>query len=447
MPPKKLNSKIDEASTDAPKNPIKSTGTKKTIKLDHSRLKGELESGGGEKGAIRSIIVLTLVVILVALGSIYFLKNFNLPTNNEPVEETEEIEVTETPTPTPTPTVTKKIEPKSELKPDSEAEYAPTEEEYTDENITLDNKTNTEYTLKKISLQPYETFYRVMFEFMTNEEDSKSMTPKTETNYLKTPNIFEISFAKVVSDSSDYMLDKEVELMDSVVNLITKIGSSEDDTVAYRLNFDESTQYYLHAEEEYIVLDIQELEPRTYEEESDSDEDMKDEEEIGEEEEGDMKEEEDEEDMNEEEDEDVEKDEEEPTPTPTKVSTPGKKEISSDETGLVAGVKQYAYDDYSDRFEYHLKLSNEKIPNVKSSASSGKVVFTVENLVFDGIAGTEYGNVDFSAEGVKDVLSVSSKFSEGKSSYEFEIESGTKYDVKLDDTNFGEKRIIFSFYH
>ncbi len=374
--------------------------------LDRSKLHSvPADVPSSDTSTVRSVVILALLVVFVGIVGAFFVKNY----------KADQSKVIPTPTPEPTKIVEeevieedKKITFATEIKDTSALSKITDLEKYTNENVVLENDSDIQYALEEVEGQPYTDFYRTIFKF-ENEDGDEAGTPLSEITYKEGTQEIEITFRNVNADNTGILLGEVFPVENSILVSVVKSMRSSGTDLVYKLKLEEETKYYAQMDGNTIIIDVLES-TEVIEDELLEDSEVQDE------------------------------------------ISQSTTDIKSEATGLVAGIKGYSYDDYNDKFVYQLKLSNANIPNVssviKTEDGAKKLYVTIENLVFDGIASNdEYGEVDFTTQGVKNVTTLTSSYENGVSTYVFDLSGDVEYKIELNEEDYSEKRILISFGH
>lgn len=382
-------------------------------KLDRSKLRRVEELPPMEETSIRSILILALLVIVVAVGGVYFVKKYQ-ETNLEP-EPTPTPEVTITVEPTKPPVVTE-VKLSSVPKSDSGIKL-PTD--FKVEDMAIEDSSNTgAYTLRTIEGYPIENYYIFSFVFQPELGDSAMKLPNLSVNYRETLGEIELSFSNVKEDKTGAVLGEVFDIGGQMtVESLIKSMKSVDSNLIYKIKLGAEVKYSVVKEDsKYLVFVENNAEVSTNEDEEGKESDAT------------------------------------PTPTPTKATGSKSYDIESKAVGNVAGIKGHSYEDSLTSFKYTLKLSNAQIPNVSSQIKTEDGVsylyVNIENLSFDGIASNdEYGEIDFASKGVRNIKKMSSSYKNGMSEYIFELGKSTTYKVYLNEKDYDENRVVIEFIH
>lgn len=411
------------------------------ITLDRSKLHamGDIEKPQ-EGSSFRVIVILVVLIIVVAVGGAMLIKNIQNSENTK--QNTQEQENTNA---NPSPEAPKVVEPpkltledkilSKNVLADDAVTNAVKKDEYTDEDKELPNKdTKSQYDLKGIKGQQYQSFYRVEFKFAPKTKSDKLSIPAVNANYRETVMEVELTFANTVEDESGILVGKFITIENSVLSSIVRSSKAKEGELVYQLKFNDLTKYSIQSEGDTLIIDFLELEPKalttdptvspavtpadTATDKDTTEEDAKDKE---------------------------EEKSAEVTPTPAP-SSDANKGITSDVTGNVAGIKGFTYDDTVEKFIYKLRLSNNYLPNVTSSAStSGEnyiVSVKIQNLAMDGVAKPPYNSQIF--DRVKNVLGAEASFANNTSTYNFTLGEKGDYEIEYDKA---ENTILISFLH
>ncbi len=393
----------------------------KLKQIDRTKLHGlgDME-GEGDGSSLRAIVLLVVVILAVALGGAYLIRNIkqSQPTI-EPTPTPTEIPTPEaTPEPTLADTVLSQI-----VLADVSVENAPAVANYVAEDTKFSNTSEATYTLKSVFGQPYESFYRVTFTF-TAGETAETKVPNIDVNYRNVNQQIELTFGKTTADESGFELGGSVVVDGSVLASISKTSTSTNETLVYQLVFDATTDYLARTDENTLILDIKEpvkrelVTPTTTPEAS-------------------------------------------PTVTPTATVdatvTPtentdetGTLQIQSNTNGQVlAAISGYSFEDAATKFTYMLKLADENVPavSVSKSADGLTVTFTIEDLKYDSLPKNGVGYRDFSALGVANVKELNITRTGSTSVYEFTLTETADYKVYLDTDTYDENRIMIEIVH
>lgn len=404
-----------------------------------------------ESGSLRAIVLLVVVIIIVAAGGTFLVKNIQ---NRNATNTTDEIAEIDDPNETDDQVVTPIEESPMELLAKKVVNTDVLSDELLGEELNaedfvmidsvLGSENTEEYTLQKLTVQPYNSVNRVIFTFSTINAEAQNLVPLTEINYRNLNQEVEVVFKNVLNDLSGFNINDSIFVNNSsllsVVKDLSLDARPEDMEVVYRLKFNDTTGYKAVIKDNQFIIDIQEVEKRETTEVVEDDLMMEETEEATVTEEASVT--------------PTVTTEATTTPTTSPTTTPkpttvvsgtSKTEIESKgEKGIITG---YTYEDYSSKFIYYLKLSDNNIPSVKSSVSGDSIVFEIANLEFDALPVDGVGHTDFAANGVKDIKTLDIKNDGTKSVYTFNLSEKKDYNVYLDDKNYNENRIVIEFVH
>lgn len=400
----------------------KESKEKPSEKLDRTKLHSTISKPEmPEEGSLRAIIILIVVIVFVAVGGAFFIKSLqNRVVEDEPSQQT----------PTEITTMSREEDSEQnrvadqiimkEVASDSDAQDLLEIEQFSQEDQTLENENASLYTLASLLAQPYESFYRIIFTF--SSEQALDTAPRTDVNYRNIVSEIEFTFTNVEEDQTGLIKGQALSISDSVVTNIVRSGKSDERNLIYQVKMSQSALYAVQTKGNQIILDI--LEPDEefeLEVEDPADDDAE---------------------------ENLTTTPEAAQTTPKPVSSTGKS-IVSDIEGNSAGIKGFTYSDSIERFKYQLILSNENIPNVTSSVGTNgtEVSVVVKNLAFDGVASDSVvSKADFQASGVRNVLSMQSSFANNSSTYVFKLEKQADYELKEVVVD-GGRRLSIEFIH
>ena len=441
---------------------ISSTSSDVVQKLDRSKLQKKVEIPGDESASsIKSIIMLVIIIVLVAITGAYVVKNLQ-PTPPAPV--TPENGADTTPTPLPTEEELKLI---GELvMSDAADQYIVEKKVYTDTDTKFKGDPAKEYQLSNFFAQPYESFYRLEFDFSPGKKATEDKPESADPVEIETATTNTGSELKesVDVDDKDVMIPgipsttvnyryrqtgrEQIELVFSGMNqtateLANIMGadttleifnssikdisySAMDDEITVTVILNAYVKYYAQVKANKLVLDISEADKRSAEPIAS------------------------------------------PTispsvaasasviPSPTKLvtqvpaaSSEYKLDVESKNItqAMKARISGYTYDDTPEEFIYQLKLAGREVPKVSSRMTAeNKLEVKIEELSYDGLTKDGRAFTNFTDKSVKDILTMDVTFGGTTSTYIYSMTKKLNYKVTLEQVD-GENRIMIRISH
>lgn len=429
-------------------------------KLDRSKLQRKIEISN-EDGAssIKSIIMLVVIIVLVAITGAYVVKNLQPTTPSS-----DEVEPTETVAPTPLPTQAAVVG--EEIKNDASDPYPVVNKTFTDADSNLKGDPSMEYELSKFATQPYNSFYRLEFDFDsalaviedTIVEDNKVETATTGSGG-QTEEVVkdEVINKQIPSTTINYRYRQtgreQIELVfTGMVETLTKLSdvlgtqstfaifNSSVKEISYtpidngELTFIVSLNDYVKYNSQVIgnklIIDIEESKERVNEPIASLVPSMEPSATIS----------------------PVASPSVVPSKVPTNVPTTStsftfdieSKNITSTAKARISG---YTFDDTPDAFIYQLKLAGTEVPKVSSRLTEdNKIEVKIEDLSYDGLTKDGKAFTNFTEKGVKDILTMDVSFGGTTSNYVYSLTEKKNYKVSLEEVD-GENRITISISH
>lgn len=458
---------------------ISSTAGDGIQKLERSKLQRRVELNDDGGSSIKSIIMLVIIIVLIAITGAYVIKNLQ-PTNNNTAEEP-------TPVPSPTPMDTAGVMIGRSVEQDLFDDYKVENKTYTDEDTTLEGNEAAEFEVDRFVAQPYESFYRIEIDFEKAEleESQELLNPELVTDpaeQVTTGTGAETEETDTESEETDAQATVYNDIPHTVINYRNRDTGSEQIQVTFSNMFVEDSEtvnrmdtypitnssleqinynpmisengelsivfeladyvgYHVQVDENKIVLDIEEAETRTNEEEPTPA---------------------------------VSPEEEDPSvsvtpgaspsvavsPTPAASPTPAPTGVpTTSETFTMnvqpqnvtantkARISGYTFDDTTDAFLYQLKLAGDQIPRISSRLNANNTLeVKIEELSFDGLTKDGKAFTDFTTKGVKDVLTMDVSFGGTTSTYVYTLSGKKNYDIYIEEVD-GENRIFIEISH
>lgn len=441
---------------------ISSASSDVAQKLDRSKLQKKVEIPGDESASsIKSIIMLVIIIVLVAITGAYVVKNLQ-PTPPAPVTPENGTDIT----PTPLPTVEELKLVGEIVMSDAADQYIVEKKVYTDTDTKFKGDPAKEYQLSKFFAQPYESFYRLEFDFSSGKkatedkpesadpveietattntgselkesvdvDDKDVMTPgvpSTTVNYRYRQTgreQIELVFSgmnQTATELANIMgADTTLEIFNSSIKDISYAAMDDEITVTVTLNA--YVKYYAQVKANKLVLDISEADKRSAEPIASTT--------IS------------------------------PSvaasasviPSPTKLVTQvpaASSEYKLDvepkniTPAMKARISGYTYDDTPEEFIYQLKLAGTEVPKVSSRMTAeNKLEVKIEELSYDGLTKDGKAFTDFNGKGVKDLLTMDVSFGGTTSNYTYSLTEKKNYSIALEQIE-AENRIVIRVKH
>ncbi|MBP9758657.1 hypothetical protein KBD45_03105 [Candidatus Dojkabacteria bacterium] len=443
---------------------IGSSITEGVQKLDRSKLQRKIEISN-EDGAssIKSIIMLVVIIVLVAITGAYVVKNLQ-PTT----PATDDVKPTQTVTPTPIPTPIQVV--MENIKNDTSDPYPVTNKVYGVDDTSLKGDSSMEYELSKFVTQPYNTFYRLEFDFTSAaviiddiiEDDTDVETVTTgsgaETDEVKKD---DITYKGIPSTTINYRYREtgreQIEIVftgitGNITTLLDVLGTEstfaifnssvkeisytpiDNGEMTFIVSLNDYAKYNSQVVGNKLIIDIEESKERVSEPVATAIPSVDPSGTVT----------------------PVTSPVLSPSATPSKVPTnvpttsasfTSNIESKNITASAKARISGYTFDDTSDEFIYQLKLAGTEVPKVSSRLTGdNKIEVKIEDLSYDGLTKDGKAFTDFTEKGVKDILTMDVAFGGTTSNYVYSLTEKKNFKVALEQVD-GENRIVISISH
>lgn len=439
---------------------VASTSTDGVQKLDRSKLQRKIDYAGADDGAssIKSIIMLVIVIVLVAITGAYVVKNLQPST-------TPDGDATPTPVASENPgNIVASMTISETVEQDMFDEYKVEGKTYTDNDASVGGDDKSEFEMANFEAQPYETFYRVQFDFdkiaVANEAgvevtstgtgssaDGKiyNDTPSFEVNYRNRNSGFEqieVVFSNITEDdiklTDIFGTDMSFSINNSSVSELS-YKPIEDGELVFVIDLADFMKYHVQVVDNKVILDVQEKETRS----SGATPAVS----VTPSASGTV------------------------SPTPMASTTPitsptikpsitpattlpvsdGTFKVDVQPQNITASTKariaSYTFDDTTNKFIYYLRLAGTEIPKVSSRMNAdGTLEMKVEEVSFDGLTKDGRGFTDFSKKGAKDVKAMNLTFGGTTSNYVFTLTGKKNHKISIQNIE-GTNNIVLEIMH
>jgi hypothetical protein len=436
---------------------VASASTDGVQKLDRSKLQRKIDYSGNEDGAssIKSIIMLVIVIVLVAITGAYVVKNLQ-PSNDTSNNLTPTPEVSITPQANNVAMVINE-----DVEKDMFDEFKLEGKTYTNMDSSVGGDSKSEFELANFETQPFESFYRLVFDFdkvniaENTEEvsvatsgtgssaDGKIYTdiPSVDVNYRNRNSGFEqieIIFSNITEDDI-----KLTDIFGSSMSFVIKDSSVseisykdlKDGELVFVLDLVDFMKYNIQVVDNKVIVDVEEKEKRggevvtpivsvTPEVSPAANASVTP----------------------------VASPTIKPSTTPTQtpaVSSSFKVDVQPQNitSASKARISGYTFDDTTSKFTYYLKLAGVEVPRVSTRMNADNTLeMKIEELSFDGLTKDGKGFTDFSKKGVKDILAMNLTFGGTTSNYVFTLNSKKNYKVSVQNIE-GVNTIVLEIMH